>query len=100
MYAKNIPECIKQQIKQQIRVEEYSCKEDIKKIYIFIDPPPFKVCLMGYDDNCNLFLVKSNEYDCRPLEPKEWMWGEMLPDRTIEYKEVVYYFKRNVFTKK
>jgi len=101
--AKNIPECIKQHIKEQswvICVEEYCSKNDTKKIYIFKNHPSFKVCLMGYDENCNLFLVKSDEYNCIPNDPDEWVWGEVLPDGTIEYKDDIYHFKRIVFTKK
>jgi len=101
-FAKNIPECIKQHIKGQswvISADEYYNKDDIKRIYIFNDHPSSKVCLIGYDENCNFFFIKSDDYNCMPLNPDEWVWGEMLPDGTIEYKEDIYLFKRVVFTK-
>ena len=99
-FAKNIPACVKQRIKEQdwvIRAEEYCSKDDTKKIYIFNEHPQSTVCLFGYDENCNNFIVKSDEYDCRALRPECFVWGEMLPDGTIEYEEDIYSFKRIVF---
>jgi len=100
-FAKNVPECIKQHIKGQtwvICVEEYCSQDDTQAIYIFHDRS--KICLIGYDENCKLFLVKSEEYNCNPFNPSCWLWGEMLPDGTIEFKEDIYHFKRIIFTKK
>jgi hypothetical protein len=102
-FEKNIPACIKELIKGQgwvIRAEEYCSKDDTKKIYLFLDHPQSTVCLIGYNENCNYFLVKSDEYDCNTLNPDCWVWGEMLPDGTIEYKEDIYRFNRVVFTQK
>jgi len=99
-FAKNIPACVKQRIKEQdwvIRAEEYCSKGNTKKIYIFIDHPLSTLCPMGYDENCSYFLVKSDEYNCNPNAPSCWVWGEMLPNGTIEYKEEIYHFNRIVF---
>ena len=99
-FKKNIPECIKQKIKDQdwiIRADEYCSKDNIKKIYIIYDHPQSIICLIGYDENCDEFLVKSDEYNCKPLNPECFVWGEMLPDGTIEYGGDIYRFKRVVF---
>jgi len=107
--AKNIPECIKQKIKDDnliVSAEEYCTPDGIKKIYCFImGEVIFKGCVLQpppqtWDDNCNLFLLDSDEYTPNPLNPDEWVWGYLLPDGTIEYKENIYHFKRIVFTKK
>jgi len=104
-FAKNIPVCIKERIKDDgwiVRADEYCSTDDAKKIYNFVHCPfPFLDTMMfWYDENCNFFLVQSEEYPVRVFNPDDWVWGFLLPDKTIEYKEDIYHFKRIVFTQK
>jgi len=112
-FAKNIPECIKQKIKADdliINAEEYCTQDGVKKIYRFkmrkvifnkddfrdtIQIPP-----QTWDENCNLFLLDSDEGTFKPLNPEEWVWANLLPDGTIKYKDNIYHFERIVFTRK
>jgi len=100
-FAKNIPACIKQTIKDDIliiQVEEYCSTDGTKKIYTFLSF--HSPGIIGYDENCNLLFIQTEEW--RPLDPDGFVWGFLLPDGTIKYKyeEDIYHFKRIVFTQK
>ena len=102
-FAKNIPICIKQKIEKDYsvwRADEYCSADDTPKIYIFLDHPSVTLNMMGYDENCNFFLIEAGENTWNPLNPDCFVWGYLLSDGTIEYKEDIYHFKRTVFTQK
>jgi len=100
-FARNIPTCIKEIIKDSpsiTRCGEYCSTDDTKKIYELVGPPGFGST--GFDENCNLFLIPSEEFPIIVTNPDDWDWAFVLPDGTIKYKEDIYHFKRVVFTQK
>ena len=116
-FEKNIPECVKEKIKRDIGIgtaEEYYNESGTKKIYYltykegiwgiyrggtWIEfPPPFPFL---YDEDCDSSPVQTED---NPLVYAQndtillSMIATFYPNRTIEYKGNIYYFKRTVFT--
>ena len=108
-FAKDIPKCIKQSIEKErvIRADEYCVPNGMKKIYHFILED---VMLHGelvswppqmYDENCNFLFIQTEEFTWIPSPHIDnLVFGYLLPDGTIEYEDVIYRFKRVVFTQK
>ena len=109
-FAKNIPACIKKTIKGSdwvIFVDEYCTKNATKKIYAFLtenDHSSLPYILMGYDKNCNEFLINEEGAPSfnpiPPYPPGLFVYATLFPDGTIEYKDDIYHFKRTVFKQK
>ena len=103
-FAKNVPECIKERIKDNYcwRIKEYCTTDGTKRTYNFLSNPSQSISATWYDDNCNFSLVNSEEDPVHVLEPDDpiWNWGYLLPDGTIEYREDIYHFKRTVYLNK
>ena len=98
-FAKNIPVCVKERIRENKEVccvDEYCNIGDIKKIYIFFDHFTLPYITMGFNEDCKFFFIKQEGSPWIALNPE----GFVLPDETIEYKEDIYHFKRTVFKQK
>jgi hypothetical protein len=108
-FANGIPKCIKQSIKKDrvIIAEEYCASDGIKKIYRLImedviwKGKPAHWPDQMYDENCNRLMIDTEEFAWNPApECGDLVVGYLFPNGTIEYNDVIYSFKRIVFTQK
>jgi hypothetical protein len=109
-FAKNIPECIKESIKKDCGVvctEEYFAFNGTNTIYRFImkdvvwEGTPMHYPDQAYDENCNFILLQTEEHEYNSgLSGGEVIFAYLLSNGTIEYDDVIYNFKRIVFTQK
>ena len=100
-FAKNIPECIKQSIKEDtriIRAEEYCNTDKTKKIYHLIKKTIAPGIIMN-DENCNVIPVQTETFKWVLGKDDDWALGYLRPDGTVEYDGDIYHFKRVIFRK-
>ena len=108
-FEKNIPKCLKEQVKQDRSIEsvkEYCNENGTERIYYFdYGENPiwqgFENPLWVYDENCSFLAINSEDHTWIPSSSLDDMpIGNFLPNGTIEYKDEIYHFKRIVFTQK
>jgi hypothetical protein len=63
-----------------MNVKEYCSMDGNKKIYTY---NVLEMGSIGYDENCNTFLLQSEENTINPIDPDYWVWIFLLSDGTI-----------------
>ena len=100
-FEKNVPFCIKQYLIENnwiMSANEYCTNEGAKRIYNFLYNSSQPYGTLWRDEQCNLFIVESEEGTLGGELPEGWGLGYLFHDGTIEYRDDIYHFNRIVFT--